>query len=84
MNIEDYRRVDKEEREADEYAANALIPNELWKKIPLVRPNLMTMQRVYTQWATANRLNKWIVLGRISHEFNMYRFFVKGSTRRIK
>ena len=84
INIEDYRRCDKEEREADAYAANALIPNELWRRIPLVRPNLMTMQRVYTQWALENGLNKWIVLGRISHEFNMYRFFDKGSTRSIK
>lgn len=64
----------KEEREANEYAANILIPAELWKTAPTVKMYPPLIQRAYSNWAEINGLNKWIVLGRISHETGMYRF----------
>jgi len=66
---EDFR-----EDEANKYAANALIPEEIWRKAPDVPINQYVIQNRYTKWAKENNLNKWIVLGRISHETGMYKF----------
>lgn len=70
----------KEEKEANEFAANALIPEEKWKHIPsvpLTKP--WVIQSIYSKWAKANGLNKWIVLGRVSHETGMYKFRTDSS-----
>lgn len=65
----------KEEKEANEFAANALIPMEKWNQVPPVAlNNPWTIQSRYTKWAEQNGLNKWIVLGRVSHETGMYKF----------
>ncbi len=82
LNIPDYDNESIEEREANEYAANALIPNQEWKNAPKVRVNPMVIQRKYTAWAEEKGMNKWIVLGRISYETGMYKF-KSDETRKI-
>lgn len=72
----------KEEKEANEYAANLLLPDKLWETIPPVKLNPRSIQRVFTKWAKEHNKNKWIVLGRISHETNIY-MFKSDDTRRI-
>ena len=67
--IEDYC-----EDEANTYAANALIPEKIWREAPSVPINQFVIQKRYAKWADENKLNKWIVLGRISHETGMYKF----------
>lgn len=74
LSIPDYNNESAEEKEANAFAANALIPNEEWKNAPKVRVNPTTIQSKYTQWSTEKGLNKWIVLGRISYETGMYKF----------
>ena len=63
-----------QERAANEFAANALIPCDLWRFAPSVPLWSQAIQRKYTLWANKYRLNQWIVLGRVSHETGMYRF----------
>ena len=74
LSIPDYDNESADEKEANTFAANALIPNEEWKNAPKVRMNPTMIQRKYTQWAIEKGLNKWIVLGRISYETGMYKF----------
>ena len=74
LSIPDYDNESADEKEANTFAANALIPNEEWKNAPKVRINPTMTQRKYTQWAIEKGLNKWIVLGRISYETGMYKF----------
>lgn len=74
LSIPDYNNESADEKEANTFAANALIPNEEWKNAPKVRMNPTMIQRKYTQWAIEKGLNKWIVLGRISYETGMYKF----------
>lgn len=81
LSIPDYDHESTEEREANAFAANALIPDEEWKNAPRVRVNPTTIQRKYTQWAVEKGLNKWIVLGRISYETGMYKFRSDESRR---
>ncbi len=64
----------REEMEANDYAANALIPDELWNNAPLVTLNPVLIQRDYTKWAKDMHLNKWIVLGRISYLTGIFMF----------
>jgi HTH-type transcriptional regulator/antitoxin HigA len=64
----------KEEREANEYAANILIPEDTWLNAPKVRMNPRIIQSEYSAWANRQGMNKWIVLGRVSHETGMYMF----------
>jgi HTH-type transcriptional regulator/antitoxin HigA len=79
LSISDYQRINifdedvnsKEEKEANDFASNALIPQELWNSAPQVTLNPFVIQKKYSQWAYVNNLNKWIVLGRISHETGM-------------
>lgn len=82
INIEDYDSDSQEEKEANRYAANKLIPETLWSTAPKVRMNPYVIQRDYTNWARKNNLNKWIVLGRISKETGMYKFS-SDATRKI-
>ncbi|MCM1029451.1 MAG: hypothetical protein NC484_07590, partial [Alloprevotella sp.] len=51
-----------------------LIPEDCWKIAPTVTMNPFVIQNKYTAWANKNNLNKWIVLGRLSHETGIYRF----------
>ena len=81
ISIPDYDNESAEEKEANAFAANALIPNEEWKNAPKVRVNPAMIQRKYTQWANEKGLNKWIVLGRISYETGMYKFRSDESRR---
>lgn len=69
--------VSKEETEANEFAGNALIPIEKWNAMPPMTLNFAKpwfFQNQCVKWAANNKLNKWIVLGRVSHETGMYRF----------
>lgn len=81
LSIPDYDNESPEEREANAFAANALIPSNLWKNAPKVRVNPIAIQKTYTDWATVNGFNKWIVLGRISYETGMYKFKSDDSRR---
>lgn len=78
INIED-RGLDSlseslQEAEADRYASEALIPQKIWNFAPTVPLNSFLIQKRYSEWASVNHLNKWIVLGRVSHETGMYKF----------
>lgn len=67
----------KEENEANEFAANALIPIEKWNALPSMTVNFSKpwfFQNQCTRWAVSQGLNKWIVLGRISHVTGIYKF----------
>ena len=81
LSIAGYDNESIEEREANAFAANALIPDEKWKNAPKVRVNPLMIQRKYTEWAKENDMNQWIVLGRISYETGMYKFRSDGSRR---
>lgn len=76
VDCEDFD-VSKEEEEANEFAGNALIPIETWKAMPPIALNFAKpwfFQNQCTKWAKDQGLNKWIVLGRVSHETGMYKF----------
>jgi len=74
IQIENYSRKNKKEIEADNFAANALIPKKKWKEAPAVKMNSLQIQKDYSSWALSNHFNKWIVLGRISYETGMHKF----------
>lgn len=71
---ESSERFPSQEEEADKFATENLIPNNVWFLAPPVPLNPYVIQKKYTQWAKAKGLNPWIVLGRVSHETGMYRF----------
>ena len=64
----------KEEREADRFAAQALIPDCIWQSAPETMMVPHVIQQRYTAWSKKMGLNKWIVLGRIAHDTGMYMF----------
>ncbi len=72
----------KEEQEANDFAAKALIPDDLWNSAPPVPLNPVVIQRDYSKWAKYMHLNKWIVLGRISYLTGIY-MFKSDKTREI-
>lgn len=74
VNLEDYDHESPEEKAANAFAANALIPDAIWKGTPKVRLSPPLIQRLYTDWAVQHRYNKWITLGRISYETGMFKF----------
>ena len=78
LNIEcEDLNKNKEEAEANEFAANALIPIEKWNAMPSMTINFAKpwlFQNQCVRWATSQGLNKWIVLGRISHVTGIYKF----------
>ena len=74
VSIEDYDNERREEREANDFAGNTLIPLSVWESAPRVPMNPFVIQREYTKWAQRYGMNKWIVLGRVSHETGMYKF----------
>lgn len=72
----------KQEKQADDFASETLIPSKYWKLAPNVPVNPFKIQNIYALWAKKNHLNKWIVLGRVSHETGMYKFS-SDDTRQI-
>lgn len=82
LNVADYDNESRTEKAANAFASNALIPDSKWKKAPEVPLLPATIQRVYSAWAESNGYNKWIVLGRISHDTGMYKF-QSDSSRKI-
>lgn len=82
LSIPDYDNESQEEKEANTFAANALISSNEWKNAPKVRVNPFIIQKKYTEWANEKHLNKWIVLGRIAYETGMYKF-KSDETRKI-
>ncbi len=73
INIDGYSsETQKEEYEANRFAAKTLIPDDLWLEAPEVRLVPQTIQRAYTKWAKEHKLNKWIVLGRVAHDLGVY------------
>lgn len=78
----DLEQLAREEQQANNYAANALIPEDIWEKQPNVILNPRVIQARFTKWAKTINKNKWIVLGRASHETNIY-MFKSDDTRKI-
>ncbi len=78
----DLEQLAREEQQANDYAANALIPEDIWEKQPNVILNPRVIQARFTKWAKTINKNKWIVLGRASHETNIY-MFKSDETRKI-
>lgn len=74
--------LSKEEEQANEYAANVLIPEEIWNAQPAVQMNPKMIQARFTKWAKEINVNKWIVLGRVSYETGIY-MFKSDKTREI-
>ena len=72
--VNDIEDIPSEEREANEYAASALIPENKWASLPPMPLNPRNIQRLCTKWAKDKSINKWIVIGRVSHETGMYMF----------
>ena len=83
VSLTDYDKSSQTEREADAFAADALIPKEVWSHVPHIKPSVASMQRVFTKWAKEIGYNKWLILGRAAHELSMYRLWNDGS-RKIK
>jgi len=83
VSLTDYDKSSQTEREADAFAADALISKELWSHVPHIKPSVASMQRVFTKWAKEIGYNKWLILGRAAHELSMYRLWNDGS-RKIK
>lgn len=71
-----------DEQVANNFAAETLIPHSEWQFAPRVPLNPFLIQKKYSEWAYRKGFNKWIVLGRVSHETGMYRF-VSDQTRQI-
>ncbi|MBQ0155758.1 MAG: HigA family addiction module antidote protein [Bacteroidales bacterium] len=79
----DEEKISKEEIEANSFAANVLIPELIWDDQPMVRlNNPQEIQREFTKFANKYHINKWIVLGRVSFETNIF-MFKSDSSREI-
>lgn len=75
LSIVDYDTESKEEKEANDFASKILVNPEYWLDAPTVQLNKpWNIQRKYSSWAEKHNLNKWIVLGQISHITGMYKF----------
>ena len=73
----------KEEREANNYASQMLLPDSVWRDAPETSMIPHLIQQKYSAWAKKKGLNKWIVLGRISHDTGMY-IFKSDKSREIQ
>lgn len=79
----DEEKIAKEEVEANSFAANSLIPESIWEGQPMVRlSNPHEIQKEFTKFANKHHINKWIVLGRVSFETNIF-MFKSDSSREI-
>lgn len=70
----DLEQLSRDEEEANAYAADQLIDAETWSRQPAVQLIPRHIEKAFTRWARAEQINKWIVLGRVAHETNMYMF----------
>lgn len=72
------------EAEADEKAQEALIEEDVRKRMPRVEENYNMYAAQYTLelWSRKEGLNPWIVLGRVSHELGFYQWR-NNTSRRI-
>lgn len=61
-----------EERAADKFATDSLISPVLWRGFVKGKPDAFVWQKECAKWAEANGVNKWIALGRMSHEIGAY------------
>lgn len=78
-----YNKCNREESEADKFAANTIIPEELWRQSPETKANVYILQKTFTKWAEEIHYNKWLVLGRVCHDLGMWRLKDDGS-RKVK
>lgn len=74
VDIDDYDHQSPREKAANQFAANALIPETEWKTVPEVRLSASVIQRTCSTWAEKKGYNKWIALGRLSYQTGMYKF----------
>lgn len=74
-------KTEKDEQEADRFATSTLIPDDVWKTAPAFKPNLKSLERLYTSWAKEVGVNKWIALGRVSYELGIYAIRSDASRR---
>lgn len=74
VDIEDYDHESPREKAANQFAANALIPDADWKTVPEVRLSPAVIQKTCSRWAEMRGYNKWIALGRLSYQTGMYKF----------
>lgn len=83
ISIEKYDALSEKEVEADTFANNVLIPPDIMQDMPIVPlNNVYAIQQIYSNWARRHGINKWIVLGRVSHETGIYNYR-KDATRDI-
>lgn len=68
-----------QERGADNFATNALFTKRQLQYIPISRHNYFASQARIERWAEQQGLNKWIVLGHISHSTGFWRWRNDGS-----
>lgn len=76
-----YTKCSREESEADKFAVNAIISEELWRKSPETKANAYILQKIFTNWAEEIHYNKWLVLGRVCHELGMWKLKDDGSRK---
>ena len=79
IDIEDYDHESSREKAANQFAANALIPDAEWKTVPKVRLSPSLIQKTCTDWAESHGYNKWIALGRLSYQTGMFKFKTDAS-----
>ena len=70
----DYDHESPREKAANQFTANALIPDSDWKTVPKVRLSAIVIQRTCFIWAESRGYNKWIALGHLSYQTGMYKF----------
>ena len=83
LNVENYSKESPEERMADTFANNILIPIAVWRRSPEARMSARDIQRKFTAWSEVEGINKWIALGRVGYETGIYAFSDPQKTRRI-
>ena len=83
LNVENYSKDNPEERLADSFANNILIPISVWRRSPEARMSARDIQRKFTVWSEKEGINKWIALGRVGYETGIYAFSDPQKTRRI-
>lgn len=82
ISIVDYDAESAEEKEANDFASRILVNPTLWSDVPTVQLNKpWIIQKKYSLWAEEHNLNKWIVLGQVSHITGMYKFKTDDSRR---
>ena len=73
VSIEKYDTQNIKEQQADKYANDVLIPEYLWMTAPKNLNNPFATSKLLTQWSKIHHINKWIALGRFSHETGLYK-----------